>query len=895
MTDFNTFAVVRHAAVRSRASRLARVLGVAAAALASARPAAALVASPQTAAPMSIADAPLAKVDDREVFLSPFLSSEKSREKPSEKPRVELPAGAIEVDFLPELVDAIPANRIFSLVQFPLPDGTLRDLWLTEFKVTNDSTTIVVMEPGKTGDPVANENHAPDARLFQGHVIGEEDSLVYLSFSSTGVAGFVNFGNQRLVVSNGPKGDGPVVISDLNALPEGAIDWAHYSCEALPGGAPGEPGDGGVAALATCAVIELAIETDNEFRFLFTSDQAAINYAAQIVGGMNAIYSAQENLVPIMSFLRVWSSGVADPWTEQSTGGRIEQFRAAWAGGGPVGSNPRDLAHMFSGRELGGGIAYLNSVCDSQFGFAVSGNLSGFFPFPLQNNNPQNWDIMVTTHEMGHNCGCRHTHDLGVDSCTSGGCISTGTIMSFCHLCPGGLSNIVLSFASANIAQMDAFLAARTCLSGCAIYSPTGFAATDGTFTDAVRLTWTASLSAPLRYEIERRADGSGFAMLDSSVPGSATAYDDTTAVANTQYQYRIRAIRFDGVPQDWSGADLGFRTPNPMICAADLSRDGTVGAADLAILMSAWGGAAGDIDASGATDSVDLGFLLGVWGATCAPVSWGTVLEFAPNPAIVTDAALRDAITASGLPWRVRDNLSQIEMLLVPAGSFNMGCSPSSSTACAAGENPVHGVTLTNPFYIGRFEVTQAQWVAQFWSNPSNFQSASTAVPAAQVPNRPVEKVSWNAVQAFLALTALRLPTEAEWEYAYRAGTTTAYHSMPGFPSGTNQTTQVGNIAWFSGNAGSQTRPVGGKAANGLGLHDMSGNVLEWLNDWYSSVYYSSSPATDPQGPETGPNRVVRGGGFNESSGALRSSVRFSAAPTAVSNAIGFRVARNP
>ena len=836
---------------------------------------------------MSTADAPLPAIDDRVVFLSPFMRKA--------KPSAILPQAAIEVDFVPELVDMIPAGRVFHLVQFPMPDGSMRDLRLTEFHVTTESTTIVVMESDKSGNPTENSGFLPEVRLFQGHVVGEEDSLVYLAFSPTSVSGFVSVPGGMNMISNGPRGEGAVVISDVANLPEGAIDWARYSCEALPGGAPVEPGDGGVAALATCALIELAIETDNEFRALFTSDQAAINYAAQIVGGMNAIYSAQENLVPIMSFLRVWSSGVADPWTQQSTGGQIEQFREAWAGGGPGGSNPRDLAHMFSGRQLGGGIAYLNSVCDSQFGFAVSGNLSGFFPFPLQNNNPQNWDIMVTTHEMGHNCGCNHTHDLGVDDCVSGSCISNGTIMSFCHLCPGGLSNIVLSFAPANIAQMDAFLAARTCLSGCAIYSPTNFAATNGTFTDAVRLTWTASSSAPLRYEIERRGDGTGFVMLDSSVPGSATAYDDTTAVANTQYQYRIRAIRFDGVPQDWSGADLGFRTPNPMICAADLSRDGTVGAADLAILMPAWGGAAGDIDASGVTDGDDLGILLGVWGATCAPVSWGTVLEFAPNPAIVTDVALRDAITATGLPWRVRDNLSQIEMLLVPAGSFNMGCSPSSSTACVADENPVHGVTLTSPFYIGRFEVTQAQWVAQFWSNPSNFQSASTAVPAAQVPNRPVEKVSWNAVQGFLALTALRLPTEAEWEYAYRAGTTTAYHSMPGFPGGTNQTTQVGNIAWFSGNAGSQTRPVGGKAANALGLHDMSGNVVEWVNDWYSSVYYSSSPATDPQGPGIGTNRVARGGWFSASSGALRSSTRFSVSPTAGVNSIGFRVARNP
>ena len=837
---------------------------------------------------MSTADAPLPGIDDREVFLSPFARKA--------KPASILPQAAIEVDFVPELVDMIPPGRMFHLVQFPMPDGSMRDLQLTEFSVTTESTTIVVMESDKSGKPIENSGFLPQVRLFQGYIVGEEDSLVYLAFSPTSVSGFVSVPGGMNMISNGPHGEGAVVISDAANLPEGAIDWAHHSCEALPGGTPVEPGDGGVAALATCAVIELAIETDNEFRLLFTSDQAAINYAAQIVGGLNTIYLAQQNLVPILSFLRVWSPGAADPWTQQNMSDQLEQFRASWAGGGPAGSTTRDIAHMYSGRSIGGGFAYQSAVCDPQFGFAVVASLQGFFPVPLANNNPQNWDIFVTAHELGHSCGCNHTHDLGIDNCVSGSCISNGTIMSFCHLCPGGLSNIVLSFAPANIAQMDAFLESRPCLTpSCAIYSPTGFAATDGTFTDAVRLTWTASLSAPLRYEIERRADGSGFAMLDSSVPGSATAYDDTTAVANTQYQYRIRAIRFDGVPQDWSGADLGFRTPNPMICAADLSRDGTVGAADLAILMPAWGGDAGDIDSNGVTDGDDLGILLGAWGATCAPVSWGTVLEFAPNPAIVTDAALRDAITATGLPWRVRDNLSQIEMLLVPAGSFNMGCSPSSSTACAAGENPVHGVTLTNPFYIGRFEVKQAQWVAQFGSNPSNFQSASTAVPAAQVPNRPVEKISWNAVQAFLALTALRLPTEAEWEYAYRAGTTTAYHSMPGFPSGTNQSTQVGNIAWFTGNAGFQTRPVGGKAANGLGLHDMSGNVFEWVNDWYSSVYYSSSPATDPQGPETGTNRVVRGGGFNDSSGALRSSVRFSAAPTAVSSAIGFRVARNP
>jgi formylglycine-generating enzyme required for sulfatase activity len=203
--------------------------------------------------------------------------------------------------------------------------------------------------------------------------------------------------------------------------------------------------------------------------------------------------------------------------------------------------------------------------------------------------------------------------------------------------------------------------------------------------------------------------------------------------------------------------------------------------------------------------------------------------------------------------------------------------------------------VTLTNAYYIGRYEVTQAQWTARMGSNPSFFQSASAQVPAAQVPNRPVEMVSWNTIQGFLAATGLRLPTEAEWEYAYRAGTTTAFHSMPALPNGTNLDTQVGIIAWFNSNAASQTRPVGGKAANALGLHDMSGNVAEWVNDWFGNTYYASSPSTNPPGPENGVYRVNRGGSRWSLSDGLRSSERNGNNPTLVTSSLGFRVARTP
>jgi len=234
--------------------------------------------------------------------------------------------------------------------------------------------------------------------------------------------------------------------------------------------------------------------------------------------------------------------------------------------------------------------------------------------------------------------------------------------------------------------------------------------------------------------------------------------------------------------------------------------------------------------------------------------------------------------------------------MLLVPPGTFNMGCSASNVYGCNSAETPVHAVTLTNAFYIGRYEVTQAQWTARMGSNPSWFQSASAQVPAAQVPNRPVEQVSWNTIQGFLSATGLRLPTEAEWEYAYRAGTTTAFHSMPAFPNGTNDDTQVGNIAWVTSNSASQTRPVGGKAANALGLHDMSGNVEEWVNDWYSATYYASSPPTNPPGPATGSDRVLRGGGWANISRDVRSSDRLGdGSPGNSSAGIGFRVARAP
>ncbi len=332
----------------------------------------------------------------------------------------------------------------------------------------------------------------------------------------------------------------------------------------------------------------------------------------------------------------------------------------------------------------------------------------------------------------------------------------------------------------------------------------------------------------------------------------------------------------------------------------SDLNGDGQVNAIDVALMLGAWGqpctqSPCADLNGDGIVSAADLAVQLGAWPPSPNPPnvpSWATLIEAAPDPAVVTDATLRNAIVATGLAWRVRDNASQIEMLLVPPGTFNMGCSPSNQFSCFSDESPVHAVTLTCPFYMGRYEVTQAQWTARMGSNPSYHQAAN-GFPGSN--DRPVETVSWFTINVFLSATGLRLPTEDEWEYAYRAGTTTAFHSGPGFPNGTNDDSLVGIIAWYNANSGGKTYVVGGKASNSLGLHDMSGNVLEWVNDIYSATYYASSPPVNPQGPATGWDRVARGGGAGNNSLSLRSSMRFHGTPFMQLFDVGFRVARAP
>lgn len=220
-----------------------------------------------------------------------------------------------------------------------------------------------------------------------------------------------------------------------------------------------------------------------------------------------------------------------------------------------------------------------------------------------------------------------------------------------------------------------------------------------------------------------------------------------------------------------------------------------------------------------------------------------------------------------SGVLWSAPattdTNRIGIAFVWIPPGSFRMGV-PSGPDAQDS-ETPQHPVTISQGFYLGKFEVTQAQWVAVMGSNPSQFRDLS----------RPVERVSWDDVQTFIrrlnaqeGVQLYRLPTEAEWEYAARAGTETAFYWG-------DDASLVAEYAWYDANSEKQTHPVGQKRPNGWGLYDMAGNVWEWVQDWYGEQYYKTAPTVDPPGPRTGTSRVVRGGGWHRFVGSMRPTSR--------------------
>ena len=239
---------------------------------------------------------------------------------------------------------------------------------------------------------------------------------------------------------------------------------------------------------------------------------------------------------------------------------------------------------------------------------------------------------------------------------------------------------------------------------------------------------------------------------------------------------------------------------------------------------------------------------------------------------------------------------MTDIEMVFVQGGTFTMGATAEQLADAWDWEVPTHPVTL-NDFYIGKYAVTRAQWESVMGKKPvSRFEALKSAVRnalqkgvAETEENLPIEAMNWMDVRSFInklnAATGkrYRLPTEAEWEYAARGGNNSRGYKYSGSDN-------ADEVAWFNGNSGGKAHPVGTKRSNELGIYDMSGNVCEWCQDWYGE--YDDSEQTNPLGPQSGLNRVVRGGTWSDEAGSSRVSYRFSYKPVLRYYGVGFRLA---
>jgi formylglycine-generating enzyme required for sulfatase activity len=255
-------------------------------------------------------------------------------------------------------------------------------------------------------------------------------------------------------------------------------------------------------------------------------------------------------------------------------------------------------------------------------------------------------------------------------------------------------------------------------------------------------------------------------------------------------------------------------------------------------------------------------------------------------NPLPIVLLALSALVFSSGLATadelaNTYTNSIGMKFVLIPAGTFMMGADEDFAEA-EDYERPRHQVTISKPFYLGVYEVTQQQWKDVMGNNPSKFKGE----------DNPVETVSWEDAQDFIKRlnqkeghSLYRLPTEAEGEYAARAGSTSPYFFG-------DDESQLGDYAWYEDNSGNEAHPVGQKRANAWGLYDILGNVYEWAGDRWGDTYYANSPSSDPTGPLSGNERVVLGCGWDSDAVSCRSADRGMNGPAARDGRLGFRLA---
>lgn len=533
------------------------------------------------------------------------------------QPGAPLPFGT-QLSLKPGAYAALAARQSVDLIAFPLSQTESVDLSLERFEIFAASAQLIEMT---AEGPVALPR--PELALFRGVVAGESGSSVFLSFSAGRVDGVITSGGRSFVVSSGPAGQAlsPVVYDLAEVSDEHIAPGFDCATDRLPQPlallADAQRRGAANRGDAPCRRADIAVETDVEYRQLLGGSAPATAYIGTLMGAVSEIYERDVNTRLQVVYSRIWSGAPGtDPWTQGDTVNQLYQFQDYWNAN--MTSISRHVAHFLSGRGLGGGVAYLPGLCQDGYDYGLSANLNGFFPYPIQHNSAQNWDLMVTAHELGHNFGAPHTHDLSppVDGCAWGDCsvAPNGTIMSYCHLCSGGLANVRMEFHQRNIDEnMLPYLAndapCNTELTPLSIIDqPDSAAVCAG---DDVFMTVVVSGAGPISYQWRKNT---------VDIPG-----------ANTSVYYV-----FDVGPSNVGNYDVvctgpcGSVTSDAAVIslapqyAGDLDGDCDVDLADLSNLLSSYGlceGAPGynpaaDLDGDGCVGLADLSELLQDFGA---------------------------------------------------------------------------------------------------------------------------------------------------------------------------------------------------------------------------------------------------------------------------------------
>jgi hypothetical protein len=336
---------------------------------------------------------------------------------------------------------------------------------LSRFEVlTPDARVVVGTEQGDLDAP------RPDVRLWRGDIPGSPGSAAFVSVSPFGISGYILADGRTHIISSGPLGRAAAAVFAPGDPGAPRIESPVCGGAEL---APGAPPAVTIPVVSprswTCRAFNIAIDCDYEFtQNLFGGNSGASQaYATTLLAAVSEIYQRDTNIAIQVPYLRTWTIS-NDPYTSTNNSAQLPQFREYWNAN--MGAVQRNFAHLLSGRNLGGGIAYLNAVCHPTYHYGVSANMNGFFPYPLVNHSSQNWDVMVVAHELGHNLGTIHTHEYTppIDGCGNAylnppltqDCsqAASGTIMSYCHICPGGMSNVNLTFGPVVSAGIRSFL-----------------------------------------------------------------------------------------------------------------------------------------------------------------------------------------------------------------------------------------------------------------------------------------------------------------------------------------------------------------------------------------------------------------------------------------------------